>query len=175
MSHLNVVEAPPGWWRTDAAAEEEKSEEVRRSMTKEELVIGKKVAFLLYNVLSEEECRHIIERTEEMGYHPMPEYDKAYRSNTRVIVDDVDLTQEIWRRIEPFIPPTFTNSRGDWAAYGLNPRWRFCRYTPGQHFSSHTDGCFEKSFSERSQLTMMLYLSSSKEFGGGTMSHGSMC
>lgn len=128
-----------------------------------------KVAFILYNVLTPEECQHLIDKTEKMGYRPLPGYSPSYRSNTRVIVDDPDrgLTNELWRRLSPFVPD-LAETRAVWRPYGLNERWRFCRYTPGQHFSSHFDGCFRASEDDKSHLTVMLYLNGGFE-GGATV------
>lgn len=116
------------------AEEEEVAEESADSghakeIVKKELHIGKKVAFILYNVLSPAECRHLIAKTEEMGYKPMPEYPTSYRSNTRLIIDDEELQEEIWRRVQPHIPAEFDDRRGTWRPYGLNTRWRFCKYS----------------------------------------------
>jgi hypothetical protein len=122
----------------EAEAEEEEEEVAEGSaddsgnakeIVKKELHIGKKVAFILYNVLSPAECRHLIAKTEEMGYKPMPEYPTSYRSNTRLIIDDEELQEEIWRRVQPHIPAEFDDRRGTWRPYGLNSRWRFCKYS----------------------------------------------
>jgi hypothetical protein len=45
-------------------------------------IAGKKI-WLLQNVMTEEECNDIITMTEALGYRPMREYDRSYRSNTR--------------------------------------------------------------------------------------------
>lgn len=112
----------------EVAATEESADSGAKEIRKMELHIGKKVAFILYNVLSPAECRHLVAKTEEMGYKPMPEYPTSYRSNTRLIIDDEELQEEIWRRVQPHIPAEFEDRRGKWHPYGLNARWRFCRY-----------------------------------------------
>lgn len=152
----------------EVAATEESADSGAKEIRKMELHIGKKVAFILYNVLSPAECRHLVAKTEEMGYKPMPEYPTSYRSNTRLIIDDEELQEEIWRRVQPHIPAEFEDRRGKWHPYGLNARWRFCRYTPGQHFSSHCDGAFELGVRDRSQLTFMFYLNGGFD-GGATV------
>jgi prolyl 4-hydroxylase len=54
---------------------------------------------------------------------------------------------------------------GDKSVVGLNERLRFYRYSPGQRFAAHTDGYFIRSETERSLLTLILYLN--EEFTGG--------
>ena len=121
-------EKEPNEEEEEEEGEEEEDSAEPKAIRKEELNIGKKVAFILYNVLSPAECQHLIATTERMGYKPMPDYPIGYRSNTRLIIDDDELQQEVWRRVAPHIPATFEDRRGKWEAYGLNPRWRFCRY-----------------------------------------------
>jgi len=127
---MNVHTPSPEWWRPVEAEEalvegEAKREEVR----KVDLELEGKVGFILYNVLTPEECQHLIDKTEAMGYRPMSGYFPSYRSNTRVIVDDPDrsLTNELWRRLSPFVPD-LAESQAVWRPYGLNSRWRFCKY-----------------------------------------------
>ena len=50
---------------------------------------------------------------------------------------------------------------------GLNERFRFYRYERGERFSWHLDGAYVRSRTERSQLTLMVYLSEGFE-GGDT-------
>jgi hypothetical protein len=41
---------------------------------------------------------------------------------------------------------------------GLNERFRFYRYDPGQHFAPHMDGCYQRANGEESQFTFLVYL-----------------
>jgi hypothetical protein len=43
-------------------------------------------------------------------------------------------------------------------AVGVDERFCCYRYTPGQQFRSHHDGCFQRNAHERSELTFMIYL-----------------
>lgn len=52
-----------------------------------------------------------------------------------------------------------------WRVNGLNPQFRFCRYTPGQKFAPHYDGDFMIDSSEKSLYTYMIYLNGG--FDGG--------
>lgn len=53
-------------------------------------------------------------------------------------------------------------------AIGLNERFRFYRYDPGQQFATHMDGSFVRQNGERSLLTFMVYLNDAFE-GGETV------
>ena len=44
--------------------------------------------------------------------------------------------------------------------------FRLCRYLPGGHFAPHFDGHYDKSPSERSLKTLMVYLNG--DFNGGS-------
>lgn len=51
--------------------------------------------------------------------------------------------------------------------FGLNPRFRSCRYSEGQSFCRHRDGAYHASPQLRSRLTFMIYLNDAGEFRGG--------
>ena len=52
-----------------------------------------------------------------------------------------------------------------WEAIGLNERFRYYRYDPGQKFRPHFDGSFDRTYAEKSLLTFMVYLN--EGFAGG--------
>ena len=89
---------------------------------------------------------------------------KDIRNNERVIVDDVDLAQSLFRTTRPLLPEEWYG----WELVGLNERFRFYRYDPGQYFAPHTDGYFERDNGERSHLTFMIYLNGGFEGGETT-------
>jgi len=124
-----------------------------------------KPIFILHNVLDEQECNDFIQLSEQLGYKPMPEYDPEYRSNTRVITEQVELADEILRRIRNHVPDKLIVSKQTWNLSSLNERFRFCKYVPGQHFHPHMDARFERSKNEVSFLTFMIYLSGAFEGG----------
>lgn len=124
--------------------------------------------FTLTDVLSPDECAELIASTEAigfafapittaMGFVDMPEV----RNNTRVMVDDHVLADRLWHRVKDFVPADL----GGWRAVGLNERLRTYRYESGQYFRSHYDGYYARNRSERSFLTMMIYLN--EDFAGG--------
>ena len=55
---------------------------------------------------------------------------------------------------------------GRWHASGLNERFRFYRYRPGQRFAAHYDGSYQRNRDENSWLTLLVYLND--DFAGGT-------
>src|SRR5262249_27378395 len=93
------------------------------------------------------------------GFVMMPEL----RNNTRVMLDDLPRAAALWHKIRPFIPERVGRAR----AVGLNERFRFYRYGPGQYFRWHHDGAFVRDERERSLFTVMVYLNEGFE-GGAT-------
>lgn len=117
--------------------------------------------FVLHDFLTPAECQHYINASEAAGYGDAPittsmgfVMRKDIRNNDRVMVDDVPLAAELFERLRPFLPPA-----GDrWQPVGLNERFRYYRYSPGQKFDWHFDGPFERNSREESRLTFMIYL-----------------
>ena len=118
---------------------------------------------------SPDECAQHIRRSEGEGYEAATistrggaVMNTAIRNNDRLIVDDPQLAQTLWQRIQPFVPsPLFERQ-----AIGLNERLRYYRYEPGQTFKPHQDGSFKRDNGEKSQVTFMVYLNDG--FGGGS-------
>jgi hypothetical protein len=99
-----------------------------------------KLAFILLNVFTPEECQEWIDMTEKRGYTPaLLNYGKQQvlvsevRNNDRCMIDDVDMAQKLFERIKPYIPKSWKTHQ----LVGLNERLRFLRYDPGQKFDSH--------------------------------------
>jgi len=136
-------------------------------------------AFQLLNVLSISECRQIVDLTESLGYLPdaAVSLPRSVRHNYSLTwVADDKTTDIIWQRCQAFMTNDQEIFDGK-QALGLNGRFRFYRYQPGDYFSPHTDGSWPGSrvidrqlvtnaFSDRwSQLTILLFLSD--EYEGG--------
>lgn len=130
------------------------------SMEKKEYMPPDRI-FTITKFLSPAECDEYIAMSEKIGYdiatinavggHVIrPEV----RNNNRVILDDIKLAETIWQKLKAFVPPVFEDRQ----VLGLNERFRFYRYTPGQYFKPHYDGCFRRTNGEQSQLTLMVYL-----------------
>jgi prolyl 4-hydroxylase len=125
--------------------------------------------FVIRDFLSPEECAAHIAATEAVGFRDAPITTSAgfvmrkdIRNNERVILDDVDLADRLYDRARPLLPPTW----GRYVLCGLNERFRFYRYGPGQRFAPHYDGYFARDNGEESLLTFMVYLND--DFEGGT-------
>jgi len=113
-------------------------------------------------------CQKLIAYGEQQGFAEAPittahgfEMIPEVRNNERVMFDDVELAKMLWARIEKDVPAQL----GQFWAMGLNERFRFYRYAPGQYFRWHRDGCFARSRDERSLLTLLVYLN--EDFVGG--------
>ncbi|MBC6431383.1 2OG-Fe(II) oxygenase [Nostoc sp. HG1] len=140
-------------------------------MTKKNL-LGNEI-FTLDNILSPKECAEYITLTENIGYTDAPittirgfEIRPDIRNNQRVILDDQERAFDLWQRVSNYIP----SSIGRWQAVGLNERFRFYRYDPGQMFAIHHDGSYRRPNGEESLLTFMIYLNEGFE-GGDTRFH----
>ncbi len=140
-----------------------------KTITKQPLVLDKEL-FTLAHALTHTECATMIAAAEAKGFGDAPvtvgvnRYMMIpdLRNNTRVMVDDVDLAAKLWPRIKPFVPERI----GAYSPVGLNERFRYYRYEPGQQFDWHRDGAFVRSDDEQSLLTLMFYLNDDCE--GGT-------
>ena len=66
---------------------------------------------------------------------------KDVRNNHRVMFDDVDRAQNLYRRLSPHLALRFKTI---WEPIGVNERLRLYRYDVGQKFDWHLDGSFER-------------------------------
>lgn len=106
-------------------------------------------------------------------------YDKSYRDNARVMVDDESLVQNWFTRMKPFIDHYYNTwvarrqERGEIVhgqeMRGLNERLRFCRYGPGGIFKAHRDAsALLPQRRLESHLTVMAYLNDVDPSEGGS-------
>jgi predicted 2-oxoglutarate/Fe(II)-dependent dioxygenase YbiX len=124
--------------------------------------------FVIPNFFSGDECARYIAEAEATGFEAATiqtrkgaVLDAGIRNNERLILDDKDLAHALWLRLREHIP-LFMDGR---QAIGLNERFRFYRYEPGQYFAPHTDGSFRRQNWEESRLTLLIYLND--DFQGG--------
>ena len=121
--------------------------------------------------ISKEECQALIDLSNTLGFAdatiagewkaPRGFFVSNGRHNSRAAIDDFQLADALWQRVKRSVPEHLDGK----AVVGLNERLRFYRYTSGQRFAAHTDGYFIRSISERSLLTLILYLN--QDFTGG--------
>lgn len=144
---------------------------ISRTLMHKELINNLDDVFVVRNFLSPAECDRYVALSEGIGYGDAPintfagpQVNKRMRNNDRAMVDDVGLASALWDRLGPFVPA----KRGTgWYAVGLNERFRFYRYDPGQRFDWHFDGPFERSPKEVSMFSVLVYLNAGFE-GGAT-------
>lgn len=149
-----------------------------RATTRRE-VPGIPGAFQLLDVLTPAECEQFIATTDRLGYHldapvSLP-HSVRHNTNVNWIVDP-SVDGPIWERCEPLIRDPI----GSQSALGLNARFRFYRYAPGDYFQPHTDGAWPGSrvidgalvhdaYGDRlSQMSFLLFLNDSYT-GGRTL------
>jgi predicted 2-oxoglutarate/Fe(II)-dependent dioxygenase YbiX len=123
--------------------------------------------FAIHDLLSPQECAQLIARSEAIGYEVAGlngELVPEVRNNGRALLEDAELAADLWRRIEPLVPP----GRDTWQVCGLHERFRFYRYETAEQFKPHYDGSVRRGDAERSKLTFMVYLCDVAE-GGATI------
>lgn len=125
--------------------------------------------FVLENVITDEQCDYLIQKSEGIGYHEATVFTgtqhkliKGVRDNMRVIIDDFEMAETIWENVRMY----FNTAIEDFKAYGLNERFRFYRYDSGQRFKRHKDGAFVRGIGDTSIYTFIIYLND--DFEGGT-------
>lgn len=127
------------------------------------------LVFTVADLLGAAERGALITRIEAMGPEAAP-ITTAFgfamrpdiRNNTRVMFDDEVLAGALFGRLAGALPAQLCDRR----VVGVNERFRCYRYEPGQRFAPHFDGAYVRSATERSELTLMVYLNDG--FDGGT-------
>ncbi|KAI9660903.1 MAG: hypothetical protein M1821_009230 [Bathelium mastoideum] len=140
-------------------------------------------AVILDNVLSKEECETLVsaaEQTTSGQWEPAllnvgqgrQRLATDVRQCGRIIWDSHDTVGKIWARVGDHVPelgalsqqPNVTGTgpakrKETWQMTRLNERMRFLKYTSGDYFKPHCDGCYETpDGQERSYYTLHLYL-----------------
>eukprot|EP00933_Yihiella_yeosuensis_P029868 TRINITY_DN23521_c0_g1_i1.p1 TRINITY_DN23521_c0_g1~~TRINITY_DN23521_c0_g1_i1.p1 ORF type:complete len:412 (+),score=60.21 TRINITY_DN23521_c0_g1_i1:106-1236(+) len=137
-------------------------------------------AFYLDGVLTEEECKALVEQAE--GLWTFWESDptrprQSFRNAHTVEVTHQVLADLIWERVGHLVQPSVTlceddprfevDIEGDWVPYAMNPNLLLSRYLDGGHFSPHTDGTTVIDFNRRTFYSCVVFLNSSP-WGGHT-------
>ena len=127
--------------------------------------------YVISQFLSPEECEKYIAIAEEVGFADAPittangpVMRKDVRSNLRVMIDDPREAALLWKRAKQWAVSPFRGRE----AIGLNERFRYYRYEPGQSFAPHYDGAYERENGERSEFTFLIYLNDDFEGGATT-------
>jgi hypothetical protein len=125
--------------------------------TTRELLDGERL-FVIRWLLTPAECEGLIQRSEGIGYQAATlagEVVPELRNNARLIHDDPSMATWLWERSRQFLPAWIK----EWRATGLNPRFRFYRYTEAESFRPHSDGVIRLEDGQESRLTFIVYLS----------------
>jgi hypothetical protein len=120
------------------------------------------------NFISSGECDNLIFLSEQQGYEEakvsLPggaKMLKGLRNNYRLMHQDLVLADSYWKKLAEFCPPRLETSE----AVGLNPLFRFYKYSSSQRFKRHIDGRFKSGDLIESRITFMVYLND--DFEGG--------
>ncbi len=126
--------------------------------------------FTVSNIFSHQECQALIARAEAIGFEAAsvrtsvgPQMLPQIRNNERVNLLDVDLANQMWHRVERFLPLV-----DNCISCGVDSQLRFYRYMPGQQFKRHKDGAVTNARGESSKLTYLVYLNDDCQ-GGSTI------
>lgn len=124
--------------------------------------------FLIENFLSNEECDHYIELTQDKVFeeakinsHGQQLMNKGVRNNDRLMVFDNDLAENLFKKAVDFLP----KMHEDYNILDFNEMFRIYKYSPGQRFKMHRDGSYIRNENEKSFYTFMIYLND--DFEGG--------
>lgn len=150
-------------------------------------------ALLLHNVVSPDECKELIERSEAKGYIQAlvnaggsEALMTEYRNSGRSILFDPAFAEVLYQRILSSLMGTDHEDvlrRAPWIpagkvkplAVGCNERLSFLRYDPGHYFRPHFDGMYKRSEGprngEKSFVTVQLYLNEGFRGGATTFFH----
>ena len=112
------------------------------------------------DVYSPDECKAFIDLIESSSPE-LATNNPLYRDQDRVIRDDTDVAETLFRRLTPHLPTCV----GPFSLVGLNERLRMYRYSPGQRFSPHMDHWHRASATRITLYTVLAYFND--DFEGG--------
>ena len=128
------------------------------------------------NVLTPQECAAIIQLSEDAGYEQAlvnigggrQKLMEDYRNSHRVMIDTPALAAAVFDRIRQRLNQALhaggqLQQHRVGAPLEFNERLRFLRYTGGEFFEQHMDGCYVRprrhpKAGDRSFLTVLLYV-----------------
>ena len=128
--------------------------------------------FIITNLINREECQYFMNKADNLHMERLdPDTGTALaRKVDRVSVRSKDVATWLYNRIQPYLEPVnkVPNryiEKGKWHPTGLNHDVRLVRYSCGDFFLPHHDGCERISKYHQSLLTVMVYLND--DFEGG--------
>lgn len=117
-------------------------------------------------ILSPEECKKLISSAETDGFSRPEAFNESARSCERLHTVDVTLSDEIMKRIRPFLPEVISMDGARWKLNRFTHHWRYVKYRRGGHFIPHYDGSKLLPWHEMSVFTVQIYLND--DFTGGS-------
>ncbi|KAJ1609208.1 tRNA adenylyltransferase Cca1p [Cryptosporidium canis] len=150
-----------------------------------EKIPGFPYAEIFNNVFSEEECNEIISSLEESKefsfWNPGNSSKRSYRNVDTIEGNMKSMSNFIWERIKgvfDFHEFEISDSDfyseedniGKWKSVGIYEKMFFGRYRNGGHFGPHTDCSVCIDTNTRTLWTILLYLNTIPEEGGGATS-----
>jgi WD40 repeat protein len=130
--------------------------------------------FVIPSLFSKNECEEILNNKIKNSFQKaISNYPTYYRNNERFVIDSDELANQIFEKVELYLPKkikikSFTQAEnGVWNLKELNNRFRFCKYSSDQYFHRHLDGVHYRNDTTQSKLTFMIYLNNATEFKGG--------
>ena len=145
--------------------------------------LGSYDGMLVRALLSEDECIAFVRATEATGYGST-DYAQTFRGNLRLMTHDSALASKLFLRLRPHLPETLlldpesnaaaghVRPPGVWRLAGLNEKFRFAKYRPGDEFQPHVDAKFVCG-QEQSAFSVNVYLNADF-YGGATRFFGEM-
>lgn len=125
--------------------------------------------FVIHDFMSSEDCQRHIQHSEEVGFETFSidgEVFHGYRNNARAMFEDPALADTLWAVASTWMPATIDGK----SPCGLDPRFRYYRYTGREAFAPHYDGSAQIG-DWSSKLTFLVYLSDVGK-GGETRFYG---
>ncbi len=130
--------------------------------------------FVIPSLFSKNECEEVLNNKIKNSFQKaISNYPTYYRNNERFVIDSDDLANQLYEKVEPYLPETIEiksaiqAENGVWNLKELNNRFRFCKYSTDQYFHRHLDGVHYRNDTTQSKLTFMIYLNNATEFKGG--------
>lgn len=135
------------------------------------------------SLLAEEEAQYLLNFLEGVRWIPVSitgmqgnykEGDPIGSWRTSSFVPD--FADELWKRLKPLIKtrrefheysPVDYDGHRKWQAYGVNPLFRFIRYTDGGLLVPHYDAPYIANDDERTLQSLVIYLDNDERIEGG--------
>ncbi len=123
---------------------------------------------VLDDALSTAYCAELVSMARNLGFKQAkvafssgPTLAKAIRNNDRIAFTDSSLALRLWETVRNLLEGFSVPGK----PVGLNPNFRFYRYSEGQRFKPHKDGVVVIDENLATRITVLFYLN--EDFEGG--------